>query len=102
MRRRSQATEGEPKSVKIGLYALATCVGLVGRVFLVGNQGLAQRTVVGVVLVVAAIALVGLTRLRGLSRRSTSPRTSTSPANRALSNSSAATARRRWTKRASS
>jgi len=50
--------------VKIGLYALATCVGLVGLVFLVGNQGLVQRMVVGAVLVGAAIAIMGLTRLK--------------------------------------
>jgi hypothetical protein len=50
--------------MRIGLYALATCVGLVGLVFLVGNQGLVQRMVVGAVLIVAAIAIVGLSRLK--------------------------------------
>lgn len=54
--------------MKIGLYVLATCVGIVGLVFLVGNQGLVQRMVIGVVLIAAAIAVVGLTRLKAPER----------------------------------
>ena len=50
--------------MRIGLYVLAVCVGVVGVIFLVGNQGLPQRMVVGAVLIVAAIALAGLTRLK--------------------------------------
>ena len=50
--------------MKLGLYVLAVCVGLVGVIFLVGNQGLVQRMVIGAVLIAAAIAIVGLTRLK--------------------------------------
>jgi len=54
--------------LKIGLYVLAVAVGLVGLVFLVGNQGLVQRIVVGVVLIAAAVAVFGLTRLKAPER----------------------------------
>lgn len=50
--------------MKIGLYALGLLIGLLGLVFVVGNQGLLQRTVTGIVLLAAAIAIVGLTRLK--------------------------------------
>jgi cytochrome c biogenesis protein CcdA len=50
--------------LKTGLYLLGICVGCVGLVFLVGNQGLVQRMVVGIVLIAAGIAIIGLTRLK--------------------------------------
>ena len=54
--------------MKIGLYILAVCVGLVGLFLLVGNQGLVQRMVVGVVLLAAGVAVAGLTRLKAPER----------------------------------
>jgi uncharacterized Zn-finger protein len=50
--------------VRLGLYILSGCVAFVGLIFLIGNQGLAPRMLVGVVLVVAGLALAAMTRLK--------------------------------------
>ena len=50
--------------MKILLYLLAVFVGLLGFVFLAGNQGEILRMVVGGVLIVAAIAMVIAARMR--------------------------------------
>lgn len=50
--------------MKIVLYLLAAFVGLLGFVFVAGNQGEVLRIVVGGVLIVAAIAMVVAARMR--------------------------------------
>ena len=50
--------------MKVVAYALAVLLGLLGIVFVAGNQGVVLRIVVGVVLIAAAIALVVAVRLR--------------------------------------
>lgn len=50
--------------VRIVGYALAVSLGLLGIVFVAGNQGVVLRIVVGVVLLAAAVALVVAMRLR--------------------------------------
>jgi len=46
------------------LYALAAVVALLGAIFLIGNQVLVQRMVVGLVLIVAGIALAWLAKMK--------------------------------------
>lgn len=46
------------------LYALAAVVALLGAIFLIGNQGLVQRIIVGVVLIVAGIVLAWLAKMK--------------------------------------
>lgn len=46
------------------LYALAVVVALLGATFLIGNQGLVQRIIVGVVLIAAGIALGWLAKMK--------------------------------------
>ncbi len=50
--------------MKIVLYVLALVVGLLGIVFVAGNQGEVLRIVVGVVLMAAAVAMVVAARMR--------------------------------------
>jgi hypothetical protein len=50
--------------MKIVSYLLAAVLGLLGIVFVAGNQGVVLRIVVGVVLLAAAVALVVAVRLR--------------------------------------
>jgi len=50
--------------LKVVLYLLAVLVGLMGFVFLAGNQGEVLRMVVGGVLIAAAIAMVVAARMR--------------------------------------
>lgn len=50
--------------MKIVAYGLAALLGLLGIVFIAGNQGVVLRIVVGAVLLAAAIALVIAVRLR--------------------------------------
>lgn len=50
--------------MKIVSYLLAAVLGLLGIVFIAGNQGVVLRIVVGAVLLAAAIALVVAARLR--------------------------------------
>lgn len=45
-------------------YGLAVAIGLLGVVFIAGNQGVVLRIVVGIVMLAAAIALVVAMRLR--------------------------------------
>ncbi len=54
--------------MKTGMYALSAIVGLLGLVFLLGNQGLVMRVVLGVVLLGAALALGWLTRQKAPER----------------------------------
>jgi hypothetical protein len=46
------------------LYALAAIVALLGLIFLIGNQGLVQRIVVGIVLIAAGVALSWLATVK--------------------------------------
>ena len=46
------------------MYALSGTVGLLGLVFLVGNQGLTRRLIVGAVLLAVALAIAGLAGIR--------------------------------------
>lgn len=50
--------------MKVVAYLLAAVLGLLGVIFLAGNQGVVLRIVVGVVLLAAAVALVVAVRLR--------------------------------------
>ncbi len=50
--------------MKAVTYLIAVIVGLLGVVFLAGNQGVVLRIVVGAVLIVAAIAIVAMSRLQ--------------------------------------
>ena len=50
--------------VRPALYALAAILALLGLIFLIGNQRLPQRIVVGVVLLGAAVALGWLTKIK--------------------------------------
>jgi Zn finger protein HypA/HybF involved in hydrogenase expression len=50
--------------VKVVTYLIAVIVGLLGVMFLVGNQGVILRIVVGAVLIIAAIAIVFMSRLQ--------------------------------------
>lgn len=50
--------------MKVVTYLIAVIVGLLGVMFLAGNQGQILRLVVGGVLIIAAIAIVFLTRVQ--------------------------------------
>ena len=50
--------------MKVVTYLIAVIVGLLGVMFLVGNQGVILRIVVGAVLIIAAIAIVFMSRLQ--------------------------------------
>ncbi len=50
--------------MKVVTYLIAVIVGLLGVIFLAGNQGQILRLVVGGVLIIAAIAIVFLTRVQ--------------------------------------
>ncbi len=50
--------------LKLGLYALAGVVGLIGLAFLIGNQGLASRLIIGIVLIGAGVALGWLAKVK--------------------------------------
>jgi Zn finger protein HypA/HybF involved in hydrogenase expression len=50
--------------VKVVTYLIAVIVGLLGVMFLAGNQGVVLRIVVGAVLIIAAIAIVFLSRVQ--------------------------------------
>lgn len=50
--------------MKVVLYLLAVVVGLLGLVFVAGNQGEVLRIVVGGVLIAAAVAMVVAARMR--------------------------------------
>lgn len=50
------------------MYALAGIVGFVGLVFLIGNQGLLARMIIGVVLIGAAVVIGWLTRMKAPER----------------------------------
>lgn len=54
--------------MKTGLFALAVVVGLMGLIFVIGNQGKIMRLVVGVVLLGAALAIGWLTRAKAPER----------------------------------
>ncbi|MGQ9731951.1 MAG: hypothetical protein ACUVX8_11860 [Candidatus Zipacnadales bacterium] len=51
-------------ALKIALYTLAACVAIIGLIFLIGNQGLVSRLIVGIVLIGSSIALLILTRMK--------------------------------------
>ncbi|MFN2222701.1 MAG: hypothetical protein PVH65_08510 [Chloroflexota bacterium] len=50
--------------MKVVTYLIAVIVGLLGVMFLAGNQGVVLRIVVGAVLIIAAIAIVFLSRVQ--------------------------------------
>lgn len=55
--------------LKTGMYVLAAIVGIVGLLFLIGNQGLVARFVIGVVLIAAAIVIGWLTKAKAPERK---------------------------------
>lgn len=54
--------------LKSGMYALAGIVGLVGLVFLIGNQGLPARMIIGIVLIAAGVVIGWLTSMKAPER----------------------------------
>ncbi|MFQ6131808.1 MAG: hypothetical protein ACE5R4_07205 [Armatimonadota bacterium] len=50
--------------MRCGAYLLSASLGLIGLIFLVGNQGLTHRLLVGTVLLVMALAVGALAMLR--------------------------------------
>lgn len=56
------------RDLKTGMMALAGIVGVLGLVFLLGNQGLPARMIVGVVLLGAAVVIGWLTHMKAPER----------------------------------
>jgi len=65
----SGAHRTRPTPLKIGMYTLCAVVGFVGLIFLVGNQGLVARMMIGIVLIGAAVAIGWLTKAKAPERK---------------------------------